>query len=73
MEFLHTWSALVGGLCRAGFAIEDLVEPSRADEKAAVGEIGHRARYVPPYVRIKARRLARESHESQPSSALWLP
>jgi SAM-dependent methyltransferase len=73
VEFLHTWSALVGGLCQAGFAIEDLVEPSRADDQAAVGEIGHRARYVPPYVRIKARRLACESHEPQPPSALWLP
>ena len=62
----------MGGLCRAGFAIEDLVEPSRADDQAAVGEIGHRARYVPPYVRIKARRLACESHEPQPPS-LWLP
>ncbi len=73
VEFLHTWSELVGGLCRAGFAIEDLVEPSRADAGAAVGEIGHRARFVPPYVRIKARRLGGESQASASKGALWLP
>jgi SAM-dependent methyltransferase len=66
VEFLHTWGELVGGLCRAGFVIEDLVEPSRADSTAAAGEIGHRGRYVPPYVRIKARRTA---HEDRPAGA----
>jgi len=56
LEFLHRWEELLGGLCRAGFAIEDLVEPYHADPKSEVGTFGHRARYVAPYVRVKARR-----------------
>jgi SAM-dependent methyltransferase len=70
VEFLHPWADLVGGLCRAGFVIEDLVEPLRADATAASGEIGHRGRFVPPYVRIKARRTARTARSSSP---LWTP
>lgn len=57
LEYLHRWEQLVGGMCRAGFAIEDLVEPLHADPKATVGTFGHRSRYVAPYVRIKARRV----------------
>lgn len=60
LEFLHRWEQLVGGMCRAGFVVEDLVEPLHADEKAEVGTFGHRARYVAPYVRIKARRVSRQ-------------
>jgi SAM-dependent methyltransferase len=56
LEFLHRWEQLIGGMCRAGFVIEDLVEPMHADENAAVGSFGHRSQYVAPYVRIKARR-----------------
>jgi len=70
VEFLHPLEELVGGLCRAGFTIEDLVEPIRADAAAAPGQIGHRGRYVPPYLRIKARRMAREA---QSSNRLWMP
>jgi SAM-dependent methyltransferase len=70
VEFLHSWGELVGGLCRAGFAIEDLVEPLRADPAATAGEMGHRGRYVPPYVRIKARRLAPVAQSNRP---LWIP
>ncbi len=70
VEFLHSWGELVGGLCRAGLAIEDLVEPLRADAAASAGQIGHRGRYVPPYVRIKARRMPREA---QTASPLWIP
>ncbi len=58
LEFLHRWEQLIGGLCRAGFVIEDLTEPCHANEHSAPGEFGHRSRYVAPYVRIKARRLA---------------
>lgn len=57
LEFLHRWEQLIGGMCRVGFVIEDLVEPMHADEKANVGTFGHRSRYVAPYVRIKARRV----------------
>jgi SAM-dependent methyltransferase len=70
VEFLHSWGDLVGGLCRTGFVIEDLVEPLRADATAAAGEIGHRGRYVPPYVRIKARRIA---HQRSSAGPLWIP
>ena len=56
LEFLHRWEELIGGLCRAGFAVEDLVEPTHADESADVGAFGHRSKFVAPYVRIKARR-----------------
>lgn len=61
LEFLHRWEELLGGMCRAGFAIEDLIEPLHADERAAIGSFGHRSRYVAPYVRIKARRTATAS------------
>jgi SAM-dependent methyltransferase len=70
VEFLHPWAELVGGMCREGFVIEDLVEPSRADRAAAAGQIGHRGRYVPPYVRIKARRTPRKTEQT---SRLWIP
>ena len=57
LEFLHRWEELLGGLCRAGFVIEDLVEPSHAKRDAAVGSFAHRSQYVAPYVRIRARRV----------------
>lgn len=61
VEYLHRWEELLGGLCRAGFAIEDVVEPIRGDATAAAGTFKHRAAYLPPYVRIKARRRRAES------------
>ena len=56
LEFLHRWEQLIGGLCRAGFVVEDLTEPCHADDHSEPGGFGHRSRYVAPYVRIKARR-----------------
>ncbi len=56
LEFLHRWEELVGGMCRAGFVIEDLVEPMHAKPQAEVGTFGHRSGFVAPYVRVKARR-----------------
>ncbi len=56
VEFLHSLDALLGGLCRAGFAIEDVEEPPRADALAPPGSAGHRAWYLPPYLKVKARR-----------------
>ncbi|TWT46438.1 class I SAM-dependent methyltransferase [Botrimarina hoheduenensis] len=58
LEFLHRWQTLIGGLCRAGFVIEDLLEPSHAAEP---GDHGIRSRYVAPYVRLFARRVARDT------------
>jgi SAM-dependent methyltransferase len=55
-EFLHTLEALLGGVCRAGFVIEDVAEPPRADALAPPGSAGHRAWFLPPYLRVKARR-----------------
>lgn len=57
VEFLHRWEQLIGGLCRAGFVIEDLIEPMHAEQGCEPGSFGHRGQYVAPYVRIKARRV----------------
>lgn len=57
LEFLHRWEEMIGGLCHAGFVVEDLTEPYHADEKGEQGTWGHRSRYLAPYVRIKARRV----------------
>jgi ubiquinone/menaquinone biosynthesis C-methylase UbiE len=64
LEFLHRWEQLLGGMCRAGFVIEDLVEPMHADERADIGTFGHRSCYVAPYVRIKARRNSLIEHKT---------
>lgn len=64
LEYLHRWEQLLGGICRAGFAIEDLVEPMHADPQAEVGSFGHRSKFVAPYVRVKARRGALASQAS---------
>jgi SAM-dependent methyltransferase len=55
VEYLHTLEALLGGLCAAGFAIEDVAEPPRADALAPAGTPGHRACFLPPYLKVKAR------------------
>jgi SAM-dependent methyltransferase len=64
LEYLHRWEELIGLMCRAGFLIEDLIEPFHASAEAAPGEFGHRSRFVAPYVRIKARRAATMSNPS---------
>jgi SAM-dependent methyltransferase len=71
LEFLHRWEELLGGLCRAGFTIEDLVEPLHADPDAEHGAFAHRSRYVAPYVRIKARRVGAGSEAGAPR--VWTP
>ena len=65
-EYLHRWEELVGRLCRAGFVIEDLIEPNHADPDAPPGGFGHRSCYVAPYVRIKARRIGSVGKASSP-------
>ena len=55
-EYLHRWEELLGGLCRAGFVIEDFIEPMHANPDTNRGTFGHRSRFVAPYLRIKARR-----------------
>lgn len=56
LEYLHRWEEIVGLLCRAGFVIEDLLEPFHAQPDSEPGTFPHRSRFVAPYVRIKARR-----------------
>jgi SAM-dependent methyltransferase len=77
LEFLHRWEELIGGICRAGFVVEDLVEPMHAkpplghelgaewQAEVEAGSFEHRAHYVAPYVRIKARRSA--SDQTKPA------
>ena len=68
LEFLHRWEELLGGMCRSGFVIEDLLEPVHAKRDASIGSFAHRCRYVAPYVRVKARRVGR-----QQQAKLWVP
>lgn len=71
LEFLHRWSELLGGVCQAGFVIEDVSEPMHGDAQAAVGSFAHRSCYVAPYVRIKARRVGSTTARETPQ--LWTP
>jgi SAM-dependent methyltransferase len=57
-EFIHSLSELLGGICRAGFAIEDVGEPDHTVAAATPGSFAHRAAFLPPYLRILARRSA---------------
>lgn len=70
VEFLHRWEELIGGLCRQGFVVEDLVEPKRADPTAPVHHFRYRGRFVAPYVRIKARRLPTPPRQVR---TIWTP
>ncbi|MEZ6137693.1 MAG: class I SAM-dependent methyltransferase [Pirellulaceae bacterium] len=56
IEFTHSLDAILGGLCRQGFVIEDLIEPLRGDAWAAAGTAAHRALFAPPYLKVKARK-----------------
>ncbi|MBW3597585.1 MAG: class I SAM-dependent methyltransferase [Planctomycetes bacterium] len=56
LEYLHRWEQLIGGLCRAGFVVEDLIEPLHAEARAERGSFAHRSSFAAPYVRILARR-----------------
>jgi ubiquinone/menaquinone biosynthesis C-methylase UbiE len=74
-EYLHRWEQLIGALCRAGFVVEDLLEPLHADRRAAPGSFAHRSCYAAPYVRIKARRTRHTRGHRQPAvrPSIWLP
>lgn len=73
VEYLHRWNELAGGLCRAGFVIEDIREPFRGDERAQPGDYRHRGLYVPPYIRFKARRVERKIELPTTVPLLWTP
>lgn len=70
IEFLHRWEDLVGLMCRSGFVIEDLIEPLHAKPDAAKNSFADRATFIPPYVRIKARRTGTIKSTSKPSLIL---
>ncbi len=55
-EYLHRWEQIIGGMCRSGFVIEDLSEPLHARRDAVGDSFSHRAKFIAPYVRIKARK-----------------
>jgi SAM-dependent methyltransferase len=55
-EYVHTFEAILGGMCSVGFVVERFVEPFHAVADGPVGSFGHRCYFVPPYVRIQARR-----------------
>jgi SAM-dependent methyltransferase len=57
-EFIHSLTSLLGGICAAGFTIEDVCEPDHTQPAAAPGSFAHRAAFVPPYLRVLARRTA---------------
>lgn len=69
-EFAHRWETLLGGICRAGFVIEDLREPFHADQSKAPGTFEHRSHFVAPYVRIKGRRNSELAQRFHPSLIL---
>lgn len=60
-EFVHSLTALLGGICAAGFVIEDACEPDHTEPQAAPASFPHRASFLPPYLRILARRKAAAS------------
>ena len=66
-EFIHSLSDLLGGICGAGFSVEDVCEPHHARVGAAPGSFAHRATFLPPYLRILARRLPAQG------SSPWRP
>ena len=60
-EFAHSWTALLGGICKSGFVVEDLAEPFHAKREAPVGSFHHRCYFLAPYIRVKARRCGHPS------------
>jgi SAM-dependent methyltransferase len=72
LEFLHRWEELLGGLCRAGFVIEDVKEPKLGKTDAEAGTYEHRCGFVPPYIELKARRLE-QPRAVNAQTSLWTP
>jgi len=68
LEYLHRWEDLLGGICLAGFVIEGIDEPRHGDSRAVRGTFAHRSQFIPPYIRIRARRVAASIRASPPSA-----
>ena len=56
-EIAHSLESLLGGICRSGMVIEDIHEPNHANRNSVADTMGHRSRFIPPYLRIKARKV----------------
>jgi SAM-dependent methyltransferase len=69
IEYLHTLESLLGGLCQAGFLIEDLKEPRHASINSEPGSFQARSCFVPPYIAIKATR----HREVGGQALIWSP
>jgi SAM-dependent methyltransferase len=69
-EFIHSLGDLLGGICAAGFAIEDVCEPDHTQPAAAAGCFSDRAAFLPPYIRILARRSGRPTADGRPPVVL---
>jgi SAM-dependent methyltransferase len=70
LEYLHRWDDLVGGICRAGFVIEDVAEPRHGDPHAKPGTFRHRSWFIPPYITFKSRRT---TQRAPTGGGLWTP
>jgi SAM-dependent methyltransferase len=57
VEYLHRLEELIGGICRNSMVIQDMIEPMHADETAPRDSFSDRARFIAPYIRIKAQRI----------------
>lgn len=57
-EYAHSWTSILGGICRSGFHIADVTEPKHAQVDSLPGSFGHRCTYIAPYIRLKAVRAA---------------
>jgi len=64
-EFVHSLANLLGGICAAGFSIEDVCEPDHTQPAATAGRFADRAAFLPPYIRILARRSGRPARDGR--------
>jgi hypothetical protein len=69
---IHSLQSLIGGMCQAGFTIEDLTEPQHGKLDQPPGTFGHRCAFVPPYIRIKARRNSVSKNDDSRAGSQWL-
>jgi SAM-dependent methyltransferase len=65
-EFLHRWEEILGSLCRSGFVIEDVTEPKQLATTPEMRAFVERSNFLPPYIKIKARRLSSGRSETKP-------
>ena len=56
-HYLHGLGALAGGICQAGFVLEQVGESEPAPGPSQPGDPAHLARYFPAFLTVLARRL----------------